>query len=168
MDPRVINGGGDEWCTPDKWIAAVAQVLGEIDLDPASNRDAAARIPAKRFYTKEDDGLSHPWAGRVWLNPPYSRSLMQRFIEKLLLHYKSGDVTEAIVLTHNNTDTAWWHELAATAAAVCFPRGRIAFLRKDGNRNRPTQGQTFFYLGKDKEAFLSVFGQFGCVMGNLD
>ena len=88
---------------------------------------------------------------------------MQQFVNKLLSHYKNGEVTEAIVLTHNNTDTSWWHELAKASSALCFPRGRIAFLRKGGSKNRPTQGQTFFYFGDNKTTFLEVFGQYGFI-----
>lgn len=39
------------------------------------NLDVAAaphNAKAPEFYTREDDGLSQPWRGAVWCNPPYS------------------------------------------------------------------------------------------------
>ena len=30
----------------------------------------------ERFYTPEDDGLSQPWDGGVWCNPPYGRDIV--------------------------------------------------------------------------------------------
>lgn len=57
------------WFTPPETIGLVRAVLGEIDLDPATNLTAQAWIQAKDYFTKEQDGLSSDWGGRVWLNP---------------------------------------------------------------------------------------------------
>jgi hypothetical protein len=76
--------GDDEWYTPAKHIDRVRRVLGSIDLDPASNLEAQKIVKAKRFFSKADDALTHPWHGRVWLNPPYSRGLLLNFVSKLL------------------------------------------------------------------------------------
>ena len=38
------------------------------------------------MYTKNDDGLSKEWFGRVFLNPPYSRPLVSQFMEKMAAH----------------------------------------------------------------------------------
>lgn len=38
------------------------------------------------MYTKQDDGLSKEWFGRVFLNPPYSRPLVSQFMEKMAAH----------------------------------------------------------------------------------
>ena len=42
------------------------------DLDVAAPEGGVPWIPAKRFYTKADDGLAQPWDGIVWCNPPFS------------------------------------------------------------------------------------------------
>ncbi len=55
----------------------------EFDLDPASCPKELSSVPARRIFTVEDDGLSQPWEGRVWLNPPYSKPApwVDRFLE---------------------------------------------------------------------------------------
>jgi hypothetical protein len=61
-----------EWYTPARYIAAVREVLGDIELDPASCADANETVKAKRYFTIEDDGLRQPWAAAtLFLNPPY-------------------------------------------------------------------------------------------------
>ena len=64
--------GNNEWSTPAPHLALVRQVLDQIDLDPASNDIAQRRICAARYFTKDDDGLSKPWHGRVFMNPPFA------------------------------------------------------------------------------------------------
>lgn len=145
----------NEWCTPAVYVEAAREVMGRIDLDPASNDRAQKIVQASTYYTAETDGLAYEWRGRVWLNPPYSNGMIGRFVEKLLTEFQAGRIDEAVVLTHNNTDTAWWHDLARHATAICFTRGRIAF--DDGTgRSNPTQGQTFFYF--DTASYPHVFG----------
>jgi len=158
-DPRVINGGGNEWYTPPQYIEAAREVMGGIDLDPASNDIAAQWINATSYYTITDNGLAKSWEGRVWMNPPYSQPLISQFFEKLLSEFEKGTVSEAIALTNNNTDTAWFHQVMRDVQAVCFTRGRIKFLFEGTNKKAsPTQGQVFLLFGASSSAICrSVF-----------
>lgn len=161
---HLAQGTGEhEWYTPHKYIDAAREVMGEIDLDPASSTAAQKIIKAKKFYTAKDNGLRHPWSGRIWLNPPYSRELIGEFMNKLAEEAGSGRLKEAICLTHNYTDTAWFHNAESIASAICFTRGRIAFISPTGETCAPTQGQAFFYVGNSPNDFARVFTEFGFV-----
>ena len=45
----------------------------EFDIDVAAPVGGVPWIPAKRYYTLLDDGLSSDWQGLIWCNPPYSK-----------------------------------------------------------------------------------------------
>jgi phage N-6-adenine-methyltransferase len=156
--------GDEESYTPPAYIESAVEVMGKIDLDPASNEMAQLTVNADHFYTAESDGLTKEWRGKVWMNPPYTARVINVFISKLVSHYAAGEVTEAIVLTNNNTDTSWFHEAANNAAAVCFTSGRINFLKRDGSKSSPTNGQSFIYFGKNIDLFKTVFSKHGLVM----
>lgn len=161
---RAQGTGENEWYTPQEYVEAAREVLGDFDLDPASSDIAQQRIKAAEYFTLADDGLSKDWYGRVWLNPPYAQPAIRQFIEKLCAEYSDSDVVGAVLLTHNYTDTAWFHIAAQQASAICFTRGRIGFLSPEGKRAAPTQGQAFFYFGPDSERFADVFQRFGLVV----
>jgi phage N-6-adenine-methyltransferase len=154
-----------EWYTPHKYIEAARQVLGNIDLDPASNDIAQQMVRASTYYTAETDGLVQEWRGRTWVNPPYSKNLIAPFVRKLLDEYRDGNVPEAVLLTHARTDAGWFHEAADAAAAICFTCGRISFRTRNGTGNSPTDGSVFFYFGLNLGRFAVVFGSFGLVYG---
>jgi ParB family chromosome partitioning protein len=157
--------GQVEWYTPPEYIEAARQVLGGIDLDPASSRIAQETVRARKFYTAEDDGLSKPWTGRVWLNPPYSVELVEAFTSKLCAHYEAKDVTAAILLSNNASETQWFQKTVRLASALCLPLGRVRFLDDEGNPSgSPLQGQAVVYFGRAGETFCQAFGEFGfCV-----
>jgi phage N-6-adenine-methyltransferase len=161
---RAQGTGDNEWYTPAEHIEAARKVLGAIDLDPATSEFAQGRVKAKKFYTQENDGLTQEWAGRVWLNPPYAQPFIAQFASKMAREVAAGNVTAAIMLTHNYTDTAWFHELFSACSAICFTRGRVKFEKSDGSVAAPTQGQAFFYFGKDVKSFRRVFGGIGFVV----
>jgi phage N-6-adenine-methyltransferase len=167
-DQKGASGTGEnEWFTPPEYIDAARQVMGDIDLDPATSLLAQETIAARTFYTKADNGLIKEWRGRIWLNPPYAQPWIADFISKLVAERKAERVTEAVTLTHNYTDTAWFHDLASVASAICFTRGRVKFY--DGVRiAAPTQGQAFAYLGENVARFAEIFRPIGFVAYLVD
>jgi phage N-6-adenine-methyltransferase len=159
------NSGNNEWYTPAEYIEAAREVLGGIDLDPASSDIANQTVQATHYFTAEVDGLAHEWSGRVWMNPPYSSDLIGQFISKLIQHYDEGKIEAAIVLVNNATETKWFQELAQNAYAICFPKGRIKYLDSSGTpANAPLQGQAFIYFGENADLFKAIFQQFGVVL----
>jgi phage N-6-adenine-methyltransferase len=161
---RAQSTGETQWYTPAKYVELARGVLGNFDLDPASCEQAQERIGATSYFDERDDGLSQKWAGRIWLNPPYTQPLIQKFVEKLVCEYQAERVSEAILLTHNYTDTEWFHIAANVCTSICFTRGRIQFESPDGKRAQPTQGQAFFYFGGRPEAFAAAFSTIGLVV----
>ncbi len=64
---------GFEYYTPPIWTEAARALMGHIDLDPASCEIANQTVKAKAYFTKQNDGLSQPWHGHVWMNHPFHR-----------------------------------------------------------------------------------------------
>lgn len=156
-----FNSGNNEWYTPAEYIEAAREVMGRIDLDPASSDIANQTIRAVTYYTAEDDGLSHHWRGNVWMNPPYAGELIGKFASKLIYHVTECDVRQAIILVNNATETTWFQEMIDEATAVVFPRSRVRFWKPDGTLGAPLQGQAIIYIGQHADAFLSEFSRFG-------
>jgi hypothetical protein len=88
---------------------------------------------------------------------------MGRFVGKLTQEIQARRVTAAILLTHNSTDTAWFHEATQTLRTICFTRGRVQFEKDDGEHTTPTQGQAFHYFGPRADVFHEAFGKYGIV-----
>jgi DNA N-6-adenine-methyltransferase (Dam) len=158
------NNGCNEWYTPATHIELVRRVLGEIDLDPASHPFAQQTVQAAQFFTQEDDGLARPWGGRIFCNPPYSKGLITPFVDKLLAEIASGNVREAILLTHNHSDTRWFQAAVGLARRVCLTAGRLGFYGSNGEIASPVQGQAFHYFGENVEKFEAVFSAIGAVL----
>lgn len=156
--------GPSEWYSPPELVAAAVAVMGGVDLDPASTPVANEVVGAAAFHTAETDGLTQPWAGRVWMCPPHTRQLIRPFCDGLAAAYTAGHVTEGCALVNNATDTRWFHALAGPASAVCFLRGRVRFWRP-GATAVPVQGQAVVYLGPRPRVFRDVFASLGVTGG---
>lgn len=73
------------WLTPKHIVDA----LGHFDLDPCGA--PGYELAQKTFQIDDgEDGLALPWAGRVWLNPPYGKESVP-FLHKLAYHDGGGD-----------------------------------------------------------------------------
>ena len=152
--------GRDGWYTPPLIIEAVREVFSDagIELDPASSETAQQVVQAKRYYTAEDDALDKEWkASTVFMNPPYTRKVIDMFVDKLIHHFECDDIQQAIVLTNNSTETEWWQKLANDSAYLFFPKGRIEFWSETPDETKPgLQGQSLFYFGDKWMTFRNV------------
>jgi hypothetical protein len=159
-------GDSDEWLTADSpFLKAARNVLGgKIDLDPASCAEANAIIRAKKFYTKADNGLSHPWPGNVWLNPPFSFPLVEAFVDYTAKQYETGTSKAIVMLTNNSSGSAWGQSLLKRFL-ICYPAGRVPFWRIGREGTGGTRDdQMFTYLGLHEDLFIKEFGPLGTVM----
>ena len=65
-----------------QWVVdwAATQVGGAFDLDVAALPENAK---APRFFTAKEDGLKQRWtAKRIWVNPPYHREFLIKWVRK--------------------------------------------------------------------------------------
>lgn len=156
----------NEWYTPRAYLDGVRTVLGHVDIDPASNAEANKIVQASIFYDIHDDGLSHDWTGKVFLNPPYGRdgiSNQERWSHRLIAQYKAGITTEAILLVNAVTDRAWFQPL--WDFPICFTDHRVPFYRPGGQPGaQPVIGSAFIYFGNNPTGFANVFRRFGAVV----
>lgn len=121
------DSGEKTWLTPPQIIKA----LGPFDLDPCCPPDMPWRT-AEVMYTEEDDGLSQPWFGRVWLNPPYGKEA-KPFVERMIAHRTTSD-GKGIALIFVRSETRLWQDLIfPNAVAILFIRSRLKFYKKDGS-----------------------------------
>lgn len=126
---RPHEGETNDWLTPPEIIEA----LGPFDLDPCASVGQPWPT-ATTHYTIEDDGLSKPWVGLVFCNPPYGPHAW-RWLERLATH----DL--GIALTFARTETkgffTWGWE---RADAMLFLRSRLHFHHPDGTRAAHNSG----------------------------
>lgn len=106
-----------EWYTPPEIFDALGLVF---DLDPCSPGEGKDFVPAAHRFTLADDGLSKPWFGTAFVNPPYGKHT-PAWLAKLAAH---GD---GVALVFARTDTRWCQEAMAGASAVCFIASRVRF-----------------------------------------
>jgi ParB family chromosome partitioning protein len=173
-----------EWYTPSPYVEAARAVMGGIDLDPASHEEANRTVKAKRFFTVEDDGLSQPWSGRVFLNPP--GGLVKEFWAALMHMWCSDAIDQAIWIGYSleqmqTLQSAGGAMPSPAEFSICFPRRRIAFVENEAKRaeriakleaagkraNRgslPSHANYVVYLGHNPSKFVTEFSAFGAVV----
>lgn len=170
--PVVRHGGGrggigthqsaamknDEWLTPPH----VLQALGPFDLDPCA--PVVRPWPmAATHYTAADNGLTKPWTGRVWLNPPYGQETA-KWMERM------ADHGNGVALIFARTETAiffpWVWE---RATAWLFLKGRLHFHFVDGRRAAANSGapSVLVAYGEANAQALACSGLAGKMLHNV-
>lgn len=135
-------GQSDDWYTPPEIFEALKLTF---DLDPCSP-GPGHWVPAQKIYTKEDDGLSKPWRGLVFMNPPFGgRRGHLPWLGRFLDH------GNGIAIVRAYTSSDWWHAMMPRAEAILFPRGKTKFIRPDGSVGK-SPGHGIAIIGMGLEA----------------
>ena len=121
----------DIWLSPPEVVSA----LGPFDLDPCAAPEPRPWATAAKHYdiTRGEDGLTLPWFGAVWLNPPYSDPASWL---KLLAEHGDG-----VALTFARTSSGWFaEEIFDKAAGLYFLQPHLYFYHADGTRAKHNGG----------------------------
>jgi hypothetical protein len=111
----------DDYWTP-KWIFDALGV--QFDLDVACPPEGPAHTPAHHWYTQETDGLTSPWYGTVFMNPPFSKTAP--WVHKWIEH------GNGIALLPVVKETKWVRQLwDSEAKSVWFNDLTIKFYHKN-------------------------------------
>lgn len=134
----------DERYTP-AWIF---EALGEtFDLDPASPPLGVSMVPTAAVWTKADDGLTRPWHGFVWCNPPFSRATpwADRFME-----HGHGIWLGPVA------NSAWHDRMTRTSDALILLRD-FAFIGTNHAQKRSSMSLSMHGVGRRAVAALHRF-----------
>jgi hypothetical protein len=92
-----------------------------------------------------EDGLSRPWDGRVWLNPPYGGAAPAKVWLRRLAEHGDG-----VALIPPRVGARWFHDIVlSTAHAILFLKGRVSFVD-------PTLNQAV--TGNNADSVLIAYG----------
>lgn len=136
---HATEGRTDSWITPKNILSA----LGEFDLDPC----AAPNQPwptARHQFTEVQDGLKQNWElyGRTWLNPPYNRYLISKFMQRMAEH------NNGVALIFARTETEFWHKwIFPYCDSILFMEGRVHFYDEQGQRGKFNSGAPSVLIG---------------------
>lgn len=157
------NSGENEWYTPIEYVEPFRSLVGTIDIDPASSKQANLTIQAKRIHTIDDDGLTKKWKGSIWLNPPYENGLIVQFVDKLV--DSLPNISHAALLVNNAMETRWAQKAMEHCGAICMVSGRIKFDRPNGfPSGTPLQGQCLLYFGPNTKGFRKAYSAIGSTL----
>ena len=109
-----------EWSTPDDIFKPLDEEFA-FTLDVAASKENTKCI---EFLSSESDGLTTPWNGVCWCNPPYGRDL-SKWVRKAVWETWNGVSTVMLIPVRSNT--IWWHELCIPFGEIRFVKGRPRF-----------------------------------------
>jgi ParB-like chromosome segregation protein Spo0J len=165
-EPKFITGTNEsssEWWTSDFIKKPVYDFFGDIDLDPCSNSIINPNIKAKKYYTKEMNGLNRPWVGKVFVNPPFSKGLCLDFVNKSIDEIENGNVKEIIFLMPSNVGVRWSNILMDNNFIICCLNKHVKFISPTHKAIKSPYGSILYYFGPNRGRFKDVFKEIGFI-----
>lgn len=113
----------DLWETPQNLFKILDEEF-HFTLDPCCFPNTAK---CEKYYTPSEDGLKQDWMPEnVFVNPPYSRGNIDRWVKKCYMEHKKGCCVVALLPV--STSSSWWHDWVWGKAELRFIKRRIRFV----------------------------------------
>lgn len=143
----------DERYTP-RWVFDGLDV--RFGTDPCSPLEGGDCVPADVKYTIANDGLTQPWHGVVWVNPPFSNAapFASRFIE-----HGNGIWLGPV------SSTNWFQSMLGASDLVWLTKDFEFVFR--GDRKRTAFALAFCAIGDLSSAALDRLARSGVHSGTL-
>lgn len=167
----------DRWFTPPDVLERARQVLGMIDLDPASEDAANEHVWAVNILTELNDGLTCRWPVdcSVWLNPPGgkrgNKSMTGMFWARLMNYRAAGHLKHGIFMAFSAEaiqNTQGKDQPSVARFPVCIPAKRLRFVSPAGVPGlAPSHSNAIVYvpgLVDKTELFIETFTDLGDVL----
>jgi site-specific DNA-methyltransferase (adenine-specific) len=107
----------DLWETPDHVFDNLNKKY-KFTLDPCCTFETRK---APRYFTPDSDGLIQSWHGEiVFVNPPYSRGNIDKWMKKCL---QESTHARVIALVPVSTSSKWFHEYVWNKCSIEFVKG---------------------------------------------
>lgn len=164
MNPRHLSKS-NEWYTPPEVVDRARDALDGIYLDPASCEFAQLTVRAIKWYSKEENGLSRPWSGAVFLNPPGGRKPgAATWLYVLVQEYDAGRVSRAVFVGFSLEilQTMQTRGIDPAKFTLCIPKKRIAYVSPSGAKRSPPHGSVILGLGTG-DRFAKAFRSLGAI-----
>ena len=117
----MMSSNTPEWSTPQDLFDQLNNEF-HFTMDVCATKDNAK---CKRYWTKEDDGLTQEWDSCCFMNPPYGREI-GKWVSKANLTANMGGVVVALLPAR--TDTKWFHDhIYDEGYEIRFIKGRLKF-----------------------------------------
>ncbi len=177
--------------TPIPIVQLFRQLMGYIDLDPASDHNANIDIDAKQIFTEHENGYVQSWvADTVFCNPP-GRRPDQRYLPgasdwffKMLSEYNRGNFNQGIFIGYSlEIMSKIAQAIADNYLPHCYPQpyrlgvtsgmGRIKFDSWDADSGvrvsqvAPQHANIIIYFppqNYDRFQFKNIFSELGAVI----
>ena len=149
----------NSWGT-DPLIFQALNIEFNFGLDAAAN-DQNHKVPF--YFTKDDDALSKDWkhelkiatftngftSSCVWINPPYGKGYIKKFMDKCIQEKEKG-VTSVLLVPA--TLDAQWLPIADISEIRIVTGGRLSFYHPETNKkvNGNTKGSMFVIFRPSK------------------
>lgn len=137
----MFSSQSDMWETPQDLFDKLNDEF-HFDLDVCATTGNAK---CAAFYSPEQDGLTQPWYGNCWCNPPYGRQVGKWVKKAYDTAYVNGNLV--VMLLPARTDTSWFHNWIYNKAEIRFLRGRLKF----GNSKNSAPFPSMIVIFKPKE-----------------
>ena len=119
----MFSSATDNWSTPQDFFDKLNDEF-HFTLDVCADEN---NHKCEHYYTKEIDGLSRPWIGTIWCNPPYGRKIGE-WVRRAYISSQIGSAT-VVMLLPARTDTRWFHDYIYNKSntEIRFIKGRLKF-----------------------------------------